>query len=73
MGTIVERMAKKGDSPRVGETYLVFVLKTEKEYVGTVTKIARMRTGAVLAELQLKDSGAKMWIPVSKYAEWYKC
>jgi hypothetical protein len=58
-------------APRVGETLTAKILKTGKELTGTVKKIARMPTGAVMAQLETA-AGKTRWIPVSKYAEWYK-
>jgi len=58
-------------TPQVGGTFTVKILKTGEEYTGTVKKIARMRTGAVMAQLETKD-GITKGIPISKYAEWYK-
>ncbi|MGB9660664.1 MAG: hypothetical protein ACPL5F_01430 [Moorellaceae bacterium] len=63
-------------SPKVGRAYTAKVIRTTgglkegQEYTGTVRRIYRVRSGAVLAEMELPDGTTKN-IPVSKYAEWY--
>jgi hypothetical protein len=63
-------------SPKVGGTYTARIvkatagLKEGQELTGTVRRVYKAKTGAVLAEVELPD-GTKKNIPVSKYAEWY--
>lgn len=66
----------KAVSPKVGGSYTVKIiratgsLKEGQEYTGTVRRIYRAKSGAVLAELELVDGTTKS-LPVSKYTEWY--
>lgn len=55
------------ETVRVGRTYEVQYRGST--YRGTVRRIARMRTGAVIAFLE-EERGFVIGIPVSKYAVW---
>jgi len=56
-------------TPKEGGYYKV--VRKGKEYTGTVTKIYKTKSGAVLANLMLDDGKELKGIPVSKYATWH--
>ena len=58
-------------SLEAGKIYKVKHLKSKRWYEGKLKNIARMRTGAVLGFLILKNGQVK-GLPITKYCKWYE-